>query len=202
MDRLLGDGDGLFLRVRHVRPHDTKTWVVEYEFQARRRKYTIGVFDTAGAPGESITAWLEHGRLSLGQARAIAGQWKQERRAGRDPVGELEARLGAQQTAEEVTRMAAVLLGIRPDGHCQLGLNRQPRRKRSSLCESWVGAIDPLRTLGRAESGRSARSPTNQGGRRSADAAKRCRRGVRVHRRVRPYATHRARPLLRSQPEC
>src|SRR6266567_2637862 len=34
MDRLLGDGDGLFLRVR---PNGTKTWVVEYEFQARRR---------------------------------------------------------------------------------------------------------------------------------------------------------------------
>jgi hypothetical protein len=32
------------------------------------------------------------------------------------------------------------LLGIRPG---QLGLNRQPRRKRSSLCESSVGAIDP-----------------------------------------------------------
>ncbi|MFM2005036.1 MAG: hypothetical protein RLZZ09_691, partial [Pseudomonadota bacterium] len=27
-DRLLGDGDGLFLRVR---PHGTKTWVIEYE---------------------------------------------------------------------------------------------------------------------------------------------------------------------------
>jgi hypothetical protein len=24
-----------------------------------------------------------------------------------------------------------------------LGLNRQPRRKRSHLCESWVGAVDP-----------------------------------------------------------
>jgi hypothetical protein len=37
-----------------------------------------------------------------------------------------------------------VLRGIRPDGHCPLGLNCQPSRKRSPLCESWVGAIDPL----------------------------------------------------------
>ena len=31
-DRLLGDGDGLFLRIR---PHGTKTWVIEYEFRVR-----------------------------------------------------------------------------------------------------------------------------------------------------------------------
>src|SRR5947207_10601461 len=41
-------------------------------------------------------------------------------------------------------RRLSVLLGIRPDGHCPLGLNRQPRRKRSPLCESWVSAIDPI----------------------------------------------------------
>jgi hypothetical protein len=57
-DRLLGDGDGLFLRVR---PQGTKMWRVEYELQGRRRKYTIGVFDASGAPGQSITGWLEHG---------------------------------------------------------------------------------------------------------------------------------------------
>jgi hypothetical protein len=38
-DRLLGDGDGLFLRVR---PHGTKTWLIEYEFSGSRTKYTIG----------------------------------------------------------------------------------------------------------------------------------------------------------------
>ena len=54
-DRLLGDGNGLFLRVR---PHGTKTWIVEYEFRARRRKTTIGIFDSKGAPGESITVLL------------------------------------------------------------------------------------------------------------------------------------------------
>ncbi len=95
-DRLLGDGDGLFLRIS---PHGTKTWVVEYDFQARRRKYTIGVFDPSGAHGESITASLEHGRLSLAQARAIAGQWKYDRRAGRDPVAEWETRLEAKRAA-------------------------------------------------------------------------------------------------------
>jgi hypothetical protein len=102
-DRLLGDGDGLFLRIR---PQGTKTWVIEYEFERRRRKYTIGVFDSAGAPGESITAWLEHGRLSLSQARSIAAQWKADRRARRDPVIEWQARLTQKRAAEEEARHA------------------------------------------------------------------------------------------------
>ena len=110
-DRLLGDGDGLFLRIRY---NGTKTWLVEYEFQTQRRKYTIGVFDTAGAPGQSITAWLEHGRLPLSQARAIAGQWKSDRRAGRDPAAAWEARLAAQKAQEEATRQAAVAESAQP----------------------------------------------------------------------------------------
>jgi len=110
-DRLLGDGDGLFLRVR---PHGTKTWVVEYEFHGRRRKYTIGVFDAKGGPGESITAWLEHGRLSLSQARAIAGQWKNERRAGRDPVSEWGTRLATTRAAQEAARIAAAAESAQP----------------------------------------------------------------------------------------
>jgi hypothetical protein len=52
----------------------------------------------------------------------------------------------SKQAMSDLLRSSvAVLLGIRPDGHCPLGLNRQPRKKRSPLCESWVGAIDPLR---------------------------------------------------------
>jgi integrase len=111
MDRLLGDGDGLFLRIR---PNGTKTWVIEYKFQGCRRKYTIGVFDTHGAPGESIAVWLKHGRLSLAQARAIAGHWKQERRAGRDPVAELESLLEATRTAQEGARIAAAVEAGQP----------------------------------------------------------------------------------------
>lgn len=34
-DRLLGDGGGLFLRVR---PHGTKTWLIEYEVSGKRTK--------------------------------------------------------------------------------------------------------------------------------------------------------------------
>jgi integrase len=103
-DRLLGDGDGLFLRIR---PHGTKTWVVEYEFRGIRRKPTIGVFSPAGALGESITDWLDYGRLSLAQARSIAAQWKQDRRGGRDPVAEWEARLSQRRAQEEAVRRAA-----------------------------------------------------------------------------------------------
>ncbi|WP_420795063.1 Arm DNA-binding domain-containing protein [Methylococcus capsulatus] len=44
----LGDGDGLFLRIR---PQGTKTWLIEYEFGGKRRKYTIGAYSREGAPG-------------------------------------------------------------------------------------------------------------------------------------------------------
>ena len=96
-DRLLGGGDGLFLRVR---PHGTKTWVIEYEFQGQRTKYTIGGYSRDGAPGESIPDWLRHGQQSLSQARSIAGSWKAARRAGHDPVAEWEALLSKERETE------------------------------------------------------------------------------------------------------
>jgi len=96
-DRLLGDGDGLFLRVR---PHGTKTWLIEYEFKGRRTKYTIGIYDREGSPSDSIPEWLRYGRLSLTQARAIAGSWKDARRAGHDPVVEWESFLTLEREAE------------------------------------------------------------------------------------------------------
>ena len=93
-DRLLGDGDGLFLRVR---PHGTKTWAIEYEFQGKRTKYTIGGYSRDGAPGESISDWLRHGQQSLTQARSIAGNWKASRRGGHDPAAEWEALLSKER---------------------------------------------------------------------------------------------------------
>jgi len=110
-DRILADGNGLSFRIR---PNGTKTWMIEYVIAGRRRKYTIGVFDSRGAPGESITAWLEHGALSLSQARAVAGQWKMDRRAGRDPVAEWEARVAAKRAAEKAVRKAAAAEASQP----------------------------------------------------------------------------------------
>jgi integrase len=96
-DRLLGDGDGLFLRVR---PHGTKTWMIEYEFQGGRTKYTIGGYSRDGAPGNSIPDWLRHGQQSLTQARSIAGAWKAARRGGHDPAAEWSALLAGERQAE------------------------------------------------------------------------------------------------------
>jgi hypothetical protein len=110
-DRFLGDGDGLFLRVR---PNGTKTWIVEYEFRSRRRKYTVGVFDAEGSPGGSIASWLTHGRLSLAQARAIAGHWKLDRLAGRDPVSEWEAHLACQRAKQDAVRQLQLADAERP----------------------------------------------------------------------------------------
>ena len=103
-DRLSGDGDGLFLRIR---PHGTKTWVIEYEFRGARRKYTAGLYVPEGAPGDSLAQWLRYGRLSLTQARSISGAWKAARRAGHDPVVEWEAQLAGEKT-EQDARAAAV----------------------------------------------------------------------------------------------
>ena len=106
-DRLLGDGDGLFLRIR---PNGTKTWLIEYEFKGTRRKYTIGVHDSkVSAPGESISDWLRHGRLTLTQARSIAGAWKAARRGGHDPISEWDGQLTAEDRAktEKVAAAAA-----------------------------------------------------------------------------------------------
>ncbi len=59
-DKFIGDGDGLFLRIR---PAGTKAWVVECEYKGQGRNYTIGSYDPNGAPGASIEQWLRH-RLS------------------------------------------------------------------------------------------------------------------------------------------
>ena len=103
-DRLIGDGDSLYLRVR---PHGTKTWVIEYEFQGKRTKYTIGAYSRDGAPGDSISDWLRQGQQSLTQARSIAGNWKTARRAGHDPVTEWEDLLGHEHKIESA-KLAAV----------------------------------------------------------------------------------------------
>jgi len=108
---VLGDGDGLILRVR---AHGTRTWVIEYLFEGTRRKFTIGILDKRGAAGESISSWLANGRLSLAQARAIAGQWKADRQAGRDPIAELDARLDARRAVEDVQRKVLALEAAQP----------------------------------------------------------------------------------------
>lgn len=110
-DRLLGDGNGLVLRIR---PNGTKTWVIEYKYAGHRRKQSVGVYDRNGSPGDSITAWLEHGRLSPAQARSIASHWKAERRAGRDPVAEWEARKAEKLAAAEAARHAAAIESQQP----------------------------------------------------------------------------------------
>lgn len=102
-DRLLGDGDGLFLRIRS---HGTKTWIVEYDFHGKRTKYTIGGYSRQSSPGDSIPDWLRHGQQSLSQARSIAGCWKASRRSGHDPVAEWEALLSEERRIAAATKTA------------------------------------------------------------------------------------------------
>jgi integrase len=110
-DRLLGDGDGLFLRVR---PHGTKTWLIEYEHQGKRTKYTIGGYSRDGAPGNSIPDWLRYGQQSLTQARSIAGNWKAARRSKHNPAAEWEALLSSERVVAAATLAAAEAVRKQP----------------------------------------------------------------------------------------
>jgi len=109
-DILKGDGDGLYLRIR---PNGTKTWIIEYLFKGKRTKFTIGSYDSKGAY-DSISGYgskdervskirdlLENGRLSLGQARSIAYDWKEVRKSGHDPVAKWQEFLKNEQFKNE-----------------------------------------------------------------------------------------------------
>lgn len=97
-DLHLGDGDGLYLRIR---PGGTRAWVVDYVVNGDRRKITFGNYHSAGGKGQNIEELLEGGRLSLAQARLVAAEWKALRRVGRDPGHEWQEAKAAKKAAEE-----------------------------------------------------------------------------------------------------
>lgn len=72
------------------------------------------MYEREGAPSDSIPNWLRHCRLSLTQARAIAGNWKDARRAGHDPAAEWEALLTREREAEVARKAAAEAETARP----------------------------------------------------------------------------------------
>src|SRR5437762_3558679 len=82
-DILLGDGNGLYLRIR---PGGTRVWVVDYLVRGTRRKINIGNYDSKGGKSENVDGLLDGGRLSLAQARFVAHAWKAIRREGHDPA--------------------------------------------------------------------------------------------------------------------
>ena len=110
-DRLLADGDGLSLRIR---PNGTKTWIIEYVFDKKRRKYTIGQFSIQSAPGDSLTDWLKVGQLTLAQARIIAVSWKASRRAGHDPIKEWHEALQEEIRVNDALKKAVELENALP----------------------------------------------------------------------------------------
>lgn len=93
-DVLLGDGEGLYLRIR---PGGTRVWIVDYLVQGRRKKVNIGHYDSNGGKAQTIEGLLDDEVLSLAQARMVASEWKKMRRMGIDPAAERE---GKQASAE------------------------------------------------------------------------------------------------------
>jgi integrase len=100
-DVLLGDGNGLYLRIR---PGGTRVWMIDYLVRGRRRKINIGNYDPRGSKAETVDGLLSGGSLSLAQARFIAAAWKEQRREGRDPTAEREV---AKATADKAMAAAA-----------------------------------------------------------------------------------------------
>lgn len=95
---LLGDGYGLWLVIHSG---GTRSWMIDYLVQGTRRKITIGNYDSSGGKSHEISALLDGGVMSLAQARLIASEWKQLRRAGRDPIAEREALKAVVQAAQD-----------------------------------------------------------------------------------------------------
>jgi integrase len=95
-DVTLGDGDGLYLRIR---PGGARVWVIDYLLKGKRRKVSIGNYDPRGGAAESVEGLILGARLSLAQARYVAATWKAARRDGRDPAAELGAIRSAAQDA-------------------------------------------------------------------------------------------------------
>src|SRR2546430_10570953 len=79
-DVLLGDGNGLCLRIR---PGGTRVWMIDYLVRGKRRKINIGNYDPRGSKSETVDGLLSGGSLSLAQARFVAAAWKEQRRDGR-----------------------------------------------------------------------------------------------------------------------
>ena len=86
-DVLLGDGNGLYLRIRSG---GSKVWIVDYLLQGKRKKVGVGNYDSNGGKAQTIDELLDGGILSLAQARMVASEWKKMRRAGRDAAAERE----------------------------------------------------------------------------------------------------------------
>lgn len=86
-DVLLGDGEGLYLRVR---PGGSRVWIVDYLIQGKRKKVSIGDYDSNGGKAQTVDGLLDENILSLAQARMVASEWKKMRRIGIDAATERE----------------------------------------------------------------------------------------------------------------
>ena len=97
-DVLLGDGDGLWLQIRLG---GSRSWFIDYVVKGQRRKVTIGNYHPKGGNSQDLNTLLDGGLITLAQARSIASEWKQLRRAGRDPIAEWDIRKAAEKAQHE-----------------------------------------------------------------------------------------------------
>jgi integrase len=91
---LLGDGYGLWLVIHSG---GTRTWMIDYLVKGKRQKINLGNYDSKGGDSQDLKGLLDGGILSLAQARLVAAEWKQLRRAGRDPAAEREELKAAER---------------------------------------------------------------------------------------------------------
>jgi hypothetical protein len=156
-DVLLGDGNGLYLRIR---PGGTRVWVGDYLVRGTRRKINIGNYDPKGGKSENVDGLLDGGRLSLAQARFVADIWKELRRRGCDPAADREATKATAEAAQAVQaaqptirEVVARFMAQHIDGkksaaavHYRLGRLAQKRRPgRTGPLRSCRGVTCPYR---------------------------------------------------------
>jgi integrase len=94
----LGDGNGLYLRVR---PEGSKSWILRYQFNKKPHKMGLGVFGLTGVS-------LGGARKAAKQAHDDLAQGKDPKRAREEREADEEARREAETRRMTVRQMAAL----------------------------------------------------------------------------------------------
>lgn len=112
-ERFVGDGDGLFLRLRRRDdpPRTVKTWVFWYSLHGQRGKQGLGVYPDVG----------------LAKARHLAQESRKAVADGRDPVAAKEATERAQAAQLAAQQARPTVLGLFERWHEQEASKRKDK---------------------------------------------------------------------------
>jgi len=112
-ERLLSDGEGLFLRLRRLPAHDhtAKTWLFVYTLHGKRGKQGLGVYPD----------------VALAKAREGAQASREAIAEGRDPIAAKEAAASAQAAQQAAQQARPTVLGLFERWHEQEASKRKDK---------------------------------------------------------------------------